>query len=410
MAGLGRFSKSYRCFAATRLINHIYSFLMLPFYYATRNLLRDPVRLLQKVFGAALVVFLVFAAGSFNEGMKGVLTASGSPRNVILLGAGSEESVERSEVSVQAETLATAGIPGIEKRIGVPAVSGEVHYMGLLTIPGYGEEQALLRGITPSAFEVHREVRILEGEFPRPGEILVGRLAHHKLNVSKEAISPGSEVDFEGQSFTVSGIFEAPGTVMESEVWFDRSDLMTVIQRDALSCVVVRMSSADGFKDAELFALQRLDLELVALRESDYYAQLAGFYGPLRGMTWLTAGLVAAGAIFGGLNIIYAAFASRIRELATLQAVGFRRWAILLSLVQESLLATLLGTLLASFLAVVFLEGVTVPFSIGTFRLLLPMSVLGLGLLVGLILGTIGALPPALRCLGSPLPVALRSS
>ncbi len=383
---------------------------MLPFSYATRNLLRDPVRLLQKVLGAALVVFLVFAAGSFNEGMKGVLMASGSPRNVILLGAGSEESVERSEVSIQAETLATAGIPGIEKRLGVPAVSGEVHYMGLVTATGHPPEQALLRGITPGAFEVHREARILEGDYPRPGQVLAGRLAHHGLGVSAAAVAPGSEIEFEGQTFTVSGIFEAPGTVMESEIWLDRTDLMTAIQRDALSCVVVRMESPDGFKDADLFARQRLDLELVALRESDYYAQLAGFYGPLRGMTWLTAGLVGAGAVFGGLNMLYAAFASRIRELATLQAVGFRRRAILLSLVQESLLATLLGTLIASFVAVTFLEGITVPFSIGTFRLLMPLPVLGLGLLVGLALGTLGALPPAARCLGVPLPSALRSS
>ena len=383
---------------------------MLPFSYATRNLLRDPVRLVQKVLGAALVVFLVYAAGSFNEGMKGVLMASGSPRNVILLGAGSEESVERSEVSIQAETLATAGIIGIEKRIGVPAVSGEVHYMAPIAVPGHGSEQALLRGVTPGAFEVHREVRILEGDYPSPGQILVGRLAHNSLGVPQDSLAPGSTVEFEDQAFTVAGVFEAPGTVMESEVWFDRTDLMTAIQRDALSCVIVRMDSDDGYKDADLFARQRLDLELVAIRESDYYAQLAGFYGPLRGMTWLTAGLIGAGAVFGGLNMLYAAFASRIRELATLQAVGFKRRAILLSLVQESLLATLLGTLLASVLAVLFLEGITVPFSIGTFKLLLPLPVLGLGLLVGFALGTLGALPPAARCLGAPLPVALRSS
>ena len=152
---------------------------MLPFSYAARNLLRDPARLVQKTGGAALVVFLIFAAGSFNSGMDSVLRASGSPRNVILLGAGSEESVERSEVSVQTETLAAAGIRGIDTRLGVPAVSGEVHYMGFIDIPGHEPAQALLRGVTPEAFEVHREVRLLEGAFPRPGEIIVGRLAHH---------------------------------------------------------------------------------------------------------------------------------------------------------------------------------------------------------------------------------------
>lgn len=383
---------------------------MLPFAYATRNLLRDPSRLAQKVTGSCLVVFLLFAAGAFNRGMESVLRASGSPENVILLSAGSEESVERSEVPVQAEVLATAGITSISQRLGAPAVSGEVQYMGLLGLEDGTRAQGLLRGVSPGAFEVHREVRILAGRYPSPGEVLVGRLAHHALQVSETLLQPGVTVQFEGQTLTIAGIFEAPGTVLESEIWFDRTDLMTLVKRDTLSCVVVRLNAPADFPDADLFCKQRLDLELVALRETDYYAKLARFYGPLRAMTWLTAGLVAAGAVFGGLNVLYAAFASRIRELATLQAVGFTRFAILISLVQESLLATLLGTLLAAFLAVTFLETVTIPFSIGTFRLLLSLPVLIIGLVAGLLLGTLGALPPAVRCLRAPLPAALRSS
>ena len=126
-------------------------------------------------------------------------------------------------------------------------------------------------------------------------------------------------------------------------------------------------------------------------------------------MTWLTAGLIAAGAIFGGFNLLYAAFASRIRELATLQAIGFRRTAVFVSLVQESLLATLSGTLLAAFAAVFILEGRAVHFSIGTFSLELSSPVITAGLMMGLLLGVLGAVPPAIRCLGAPLTSTLRS-
>jgi len=267
-----------------------------------------------------------------------------------------------------------------------------------------------MRGVTPSALEVHREVRILEGRYPGPGEVLVGSLAHRALGVQEDSLRPGGVLVLEDQEFAIAGRFEAPGTVLESEFWFDRNDLMTAIQRDNLSCVVIRLQSPEDFPAADLFAKQRLDLELVALRESDYYARLARFYGPLRGMTWLTAGLVAAGAIFGGLNLVYASYSSRIRELATLQAVGFSWLAILRSLVEENLLTALTGTLVATALAVFFLEGVSVPFSIGTFQLQLPPLTLGVGIFVGVLLGTIGTLPPAWRCLASPLPVALRSA
>lgn len=381
---------------------------LLPFAYATRNLLRDIPRLLQKIGGSGVVVFLVLAAGAFNEGMKSVLRASGSANNVILLSAGSEESVERGEVDVQAESLA-AGIRGVETRLGQPAVSGEVHFMGKLITRDSGEQQALLRGITPAAFEVHREVRILEGDFPASGEVLVGRLAHHMLGLAADELRPGVDFDFEGQNFVVSGIFEAPGTVMESEIWFDRNDLMTLTQRESLSCVILRLDDPEAFSSVDLFAKQRLDLELSAIREVDYYSQLSGFFAPIRAMTWVTAGLIAAGAIFGGFNLLYAAFASRIRELATLQAIGFRRVAVFISLVQESLLATLSGTLLAAFAAVFLLEGQAVHFSIGTFSLELSSTVISAGILMGLLLGVLGAVPPAIRCLGAPLPNTLRS-
>lgn len=380
---------------------------LLPFSYATRNLLRDLPRFAQKVGGSAVVVFLVFAAGSFNHGMEAVLSSSGSPHNVILLGAGSEESVERSQIDVQSETLVSAGIEGVAQRLNQPAVSGQVHFMGSLALPGQKPKQALLRGITPSAFEVHRKVRLTEGRFPGSGEVLVGRLAHHVLGEPRLEI--GQQIVFEGQNFDIVGIFEAPGTVMESEVWMDRGDLMSLTQRESLSCVVARLESEEDFKSADLFAKQRLDLELSAIRETDYYAKVAAFFGPIRAMTWLTAGLIAAGAVFGGFNMLYAAFASRIRELATLQAVGFTRTAIFISLVQESLLATLSGTLCAAFAAVWLLEGQTINFSIGTFSLQMSAGVVLAGFSTGLLLGILGAIPPAVRCLGAPLPSALRS-
>lgn len=382
---------------------------MLPFAYAVRNLLRDPARLLQKAGGAVLVVFLLFAAACFNRGMSALLSASGSPRNVIFLGAGSEESVERSEVRLDAETLIATGVRGISKRAGISAVSGEVHYMGRIDVTGKSGARALVRGIAPAAFEVHREVRLIEGTYPKSGEVIVGRLAARALGVGEASLRSGAKIRFEGEELAISGRFEAPGTVMESEVWMGRTDLMAFVRRNTLSCVVVRLDSEDDFKSADLFAKQRLDLELVAIRESVYYAKLASFYGPIRAMVWLTAALVATGAAFGGINVLYAAFSARIRELATLQAIGYSRPAILLSLVQETLVSTLLGTLGASFLAIALLEGISVSFSIGTFILELSPSVLFLGLGGGLILGIFGAFPPALRCLSAPLPSALRS-
>lgn len=382
---------------------------MLPLSYALRNLFRDRSRLMQTVGGSALVVLLVMAATALNGGMSKVLSASGSPKNAILLGAGSEESIQRSEVSAQLGGIAEAGIAGISQTLGKPAASTEIHYMSFLKTPDGRKGQGLFRGVTPRALLVHPEVRIIEGTFPRAGEVMVGKLAWRKLGLSENDLKLGRKVLLEGSEMTVSGKFAAPGTVMESEIWAVLGDLNMLSQRDTVSCVVLRMDDPRDFSEVDLFSQQRLDLELTAMRESDYYAALGAFFKPLRVMTWITAGLVAAGAIFGGFNTLYAAFASRIRELATLQAIGFGRGAVFFSLVQESLIACLAGTLLASAIALLFLDGRTIPFSIGAFTITISPQVAAAGLITGILLGVLGSIPPAIRCLKPSLPKALRS-
>lgn len=383
---------------------------MLPFTYAVRNLFRSKARLLQTIGGSALVVLLVMAAVAVNSGMKRVLSASGSSRNVILIGAGSEESIQRSEVADRTAGIAEAGVPGISERLGVRAVSSEIHYMNYLSLADGRRGQALFRGVTPQALRVHPEVRLIEGTFPAAGELMAGALAWRKLGLPQEDLRTGAKVLLDGQEMRVSGVFAAPGTVLESEVWTTLGDLRVIAKRDTVSCIALRLDDPDDFTEAELFAKQRLDLELSALRESDYYARLTTFFKPLRAMTWITAGLIAAGALFGGINTLYAAFASRVREMATLQAIGFGRGALLVSLIQESTLACLSGTLLASVAALLFLDGRTIPFSIGAFTLEISPAVAVTGIATGLLLGLIGTLPPAIRCLKPALPTALRSS
>src|SRR5690606_14073856 len=208
-------------------------------------------------------------------------------------------------------------------------------------------------------------------------------------------LAPGQTLWFYDRTWTISGRFDAPGSVMAAEAWVPLTDLMVASQRDTLSCVVLTLADAGEFDDVDAFARQRLDLELIALREADYYAALSGFFAPIRAMAWATALLIGSGGVLGGLNTMYAAFASRVREVGALQALGFSRRAIVVSLVQESTLASAAGALLACVLALLFLDGVTVQFSSGVFGLQVDTQVLLIGLTAGLMLWLLGALPPA---------------
>lgn len=385
----------------------------LPLEYAVRNLVRSRQRLLLAVVGSALVVLLVLAAASFVRGMTSALSASGGVHNVMLVGTGSEDSIERSEIPSNAGGIVAASVRGIAESAGTLFVSPEVHIQLPLQVgDAAGNSLVLVRGVTPAATLVHERVQITEGRFPASGadEVMVGARAADKLGVDPALLRIGNAVRIDNREWTVVGRFVAPGTVAESEVWAPLNDLKEATKRESDSVVVLTLDpSRAEFADVEAFARTRLDLQLTALRESDYYAGLAEFFGPIRVVAWVTAGLIAVGGVFGGLNTMHAAFASRVRELGMLQSLGFRRGAIVASLTHESLLATMAGSLIACAIAVVLLDGVAVRFSMGVFGLVVDAGVLALGLGAGVALGLIGALPPAAQCLRLPIPVALKA-
>jgi len=387
---------------------------LLPFDYAVRNLGRSRTRLLLSIFGSALVVLLVLAAGAFVRGMSQSLRATGGVYNVMLIGAGSEESVERSEIEASVPSVLAATVSGIRTRAGVAYVSPEVHVMLPVRLPTDIEKKrhVVVRGFTPAATLVHDSLKIIEGRLPEPGadEIMTGRMAATTLGVSDAELAVGNAIIIDNRPWTIVGQFAAPGTVVEAEVWAPLADLKTASKRDTISCVIVTLDPEEAeFADIAAFTKMRPDLELVAMLEREYYGKLAAFFAPIRVVAWVTAGLIGLGGLFGGLNTMYAAFVSRVRELGTLQSLGFRRLAIVVSLTQESMLATAAGGLIACALGVWLLDGLAVRFSAGAFGLTVDAVVIGVALCSSLVLGLVGALPPAWRCLRLPIPIALKS-
>lgn len=362
--------------------------------------------------GSLLVVLLVLTAGGFVTGMQRALTDSGSERNMILLGTGSEESLERSEIPMRTSGIVAASIDGLAKSAGVDAVSPEVH----MAIPVAKEkdqpgELAVIRGVTPAAWLVHSDVRITEGRTAETGrdEAAIGRMAAAALGFEPPETAIGQSIWVDGIEIKIVGILAADGGVIEGEIWYPLTDLQTLAQRDSLSCVILTREDAPRTA-VDAFAARRLDLEIVAIPEEEYFAALSRFYKPIETMVVLTAILIAVGGVLGGLNTTYAAFASRVREIGTLQTLGYSRLAIIWSLMEESLLASAIGALLGCLLGLLFLDGEAIRFSMGVFGIEIDGLVLAGGLAAGILLGIVGALIPAWRCLRLPIPEALRTS
>src|ERR1041385_1225837 len=105
---------------------------LLPWEYAVRNLGRHPLRLMISVVGSTIVVLMILSAAAFVRGMEKGMQLSSGDKNVLIIGAGSEESLERSELSTSVASIAAVSIDGIKTRLGVPYVSPEVQMASLV--------------------------------------------------------------------------------------------------------------------------------------------------------------------------------------------------------------------------------------------------------------------------------------
>jgi ABC-type lipoprotein release transport system permease subunit len=382
----------------------------LPWEYGVRNLLRRPGRSALTLAGLTLVVLLVFVVVSFIRGLEATLAVSGDPRVILVHSLGASENMENSTVPGRTPALLTASLAGIQRRYGNAYASGEL-YLGTRVLVEGDEQPALgiVRGVSPATLLVRRQVQLVEGKWPEPGEVLVGRLVATKVGRGAERFALGRSLTFEGRAWRVSGRFVADGSMLESELWCPVEDLQQAMKRQDLSLVALTLAPGASYAEIDEFCKERLDLELQATPEAEYYESLQRHYRPVRLVAWLVVVLVAGAGVFAGLNTMYGAVVGRVRELAALQTLGFVRRAIVLSLLQEGTLLAAAGALVAAFLALTILNGAAVRFTMGAFTLRVDGIAVLFGCGTGLLLGIVGALPPAFRAMRLPIVEGLKA-
>ena len=376
----------------------MFTFRPLPWEYGIRNLLRRPLRTGLTLLALTTVTLLVMVVMGFVRGLDRSLTVSGDPRTVIVFSLGMGENLEYSSVPMRTADLLASSINGVRERYGQKYASPEL-YLGTMVKAAQDapEEMGLVRGLTPAALLVHGDVEIVQGDWPRVNEALVGRMAATKLRLSESQIQPGRQIVFEGRTWTISGVFAAAGSTYESEVWCRLDDLQQAMKRQDLSLVAVALGPGAEFQDVDLFCKERLDLELQAIRQTDYFAALQKDYAPIRLLSWLVVALVSGAGVFIGLNTMYGAVVGRLPELATLQTIGFSRRAAMLSVMQEGTVLAMTAALLASIIGYGLIHRAAVRFTMGAFELHIDSGTLLIGYGIALFLGIAGSLPPSVR-------------
>lgn len=386
-------------------------FKLLPWEYGIRNLFRRPLRTFLTFAGLTTVIVLVLVVVGFIRGLERSLTVSGDPQTAIVFSMGMGENLEYSSIPMRTSDIVPANVK-VRERYGNKYVSPEL-YLGTqvgLNVDGQDIETfGLVRGVTPSVLLVRDRFELEEGRWPESGEIIVGRLAAAKLGATGDTVAIGKSIELENRTWNIVGVFSCGGAAFESEIWCRLDELQQAMKRQDLSIVAMKLPQGDDFGDLGLFCASRLDLELQAMQETEYYASLQRDYQPIRWLAWLVVLLVAGAGVFAGLNTMYGSVVGRISELSMLRTIGFVRRAVAVSLIQEAMILALAASMFAALIAVLFINGAAIRFTMGAFQLQIDSISVLIGCGVGLLLGLLGAIPPAIRALKMPVVDGLKS-
>jgi len=365
------------------------------------------------IVGVTGVVAVFVAVLSMAEGFRATMANTGSADTVMVMRSGADS--EMTSILTRDDARVIGDAPGIRRTAEGPVVSAELFV--IVDLPKRSTNTTAnvpLRGVQSQAYLVRDNLRIVEGRRFEPGrnELIAGRGAASQF----AGLEVGRALEWAGNKWTVVGIFDAGGTVADSELWCDGGVLGPMYRRGTSFQVVrARLESAAMFDrlNQALTSDPRLNLKVV--RESEYYAEQSQMIVNLiTTLGTLVAGLMGIGAVFGAVNTMYSAVASRTREIATLRALGFNTSSVLVSVLGESMALAAFGGAMGGVLAYIGFNGYqTSTMNFQTFSqvafafAVTPRLILG-GLAGALLMGLVGGFFPAIRAARLPISSALR--
>jgi ABC-type antimicrobial peptide transport system permease subunit len=387
--------------------------MVIPIRYTLRNLWTRKLTTVLTAGGMALVVFVFAAVQMLDTGLRATLVATGQPDNILVTrrGAGSEISsgIDRTQASlIEAQPEIALG-PAGERLVSKEAVI-------LITLPKRDSGQATnvtTRGVGETAYTLRPQITIVQGRAFRRGsaEIIVGSSLAERF----DGASVGALMRFGGREWRVVGIFDSAGSAFDSEVWGDADQIMQSFRRQAYSSVVARLTDASAFDviKARLDADPRVTLDVK--RERTFFEDQSQALSNFIRYLGLTLSIIfSIGAMIGAMITMYAAVATRVGEIGTLRALGFRRSAVLAAFLFEAVLIGAIGGIagvaLASFMQ--FLRISTLnwqSFAELAFSFTLTPQIALASFAFSVLMGIVGGFLPAVRAARLSIVDALRA-
>src|SRR5262245_16310000 len=367
---------------------------------------------LSTVVAVALVVMVLLSFLAMANGFQRTLSGSGADDVAIVLRGGSQAEIN-STVSRDQVRLIEDG-PGVARGAdGKPLVSPELYLVVDGVKRSSGTKANLpLRGIGEQGAALRKGITITAGRMFNRGanEIVVGKALVQEFS----GFDLNRTVTFGTSRWTVVGIFEAAGSVFESEIWADLPVVQSLFNRpNFFQTVRVPLENPAALATLKRTIGDDPRLKLDVKSEAAYFADQAAQTSDLiQNLGWPLAIAMAFGALAGALNTMYSSVAARAVEIATLRAIGFSGFPAFVGTLIESLVLAAIGGLIGAIATYLVFDGFTAStlggsFTQVVFSFKLSPALIGQGVLLALIVGLIGGLFPALRAARMPIVAGL---
>ena len=320
-----------------------------PVTYNVRNLVERKGTTLMTAVGIGLTVAVLVTAMALTAGLERVFAGSGDPRHVLVLRKGIDAELT-STVSNEAYQLVRQ-LPGIAKTPdGEPMVSPEgLTVVNLPSVDSPTGMNVTVRGMLPIGLAM-RTVKLKNGEMFRPGlrQVVVGESIAKRYPDAQI----GNRLRFGRGEWEVVGVFSVGESAANSEIWVDLNQLRGDFEQEGgSSSLLVRTEDEAAAAQLEKTIEDDQRLGSAVIGEKAYYAAMTSSGAPIQALGFFVAVIMAVGSAFAATNTMYAAVARRAREIGTLRALGFGRWAILRSFMLESVCLALIGGVVGVLLA-----------------------------------------------------------
>lgn len=388
-----------------------------PFIYSFRSIAIRKGSSAMAVLGIALVVVVFAVLLALAAGFQRAVESSGSSENLIVLRKGADAELQSQVTKATGDVLR-------EMPIVAAGEGGERLFLSETVIilvrkkSDGGETNITVRGTSPNVLAVRREVRLKEGRWLIPGsdECVIGVALSRRL----EGFALGQSIHAGRRDWKIVGVFEAASSGLESEMWLDLKVMQGVFNRGTVyQSFLFRV--AGNTKDAEkvlneaIKADPRLQEIEVQVEKKYYEKQSKLMAGVIISLGSILTVIMAVGGVVGAMNTMYAAVSQRKREIGCMLAMGFSPESVWIAFILESLLLSLLGSVIGCSVAMLFnglRTGTTnwTTFSETAFEFYVTPEILGIATLLAMAMGFIGGMLPAIRAARMKVVDALRRS